>query len=176
MPYTYGDIVRNKENGAIGVVLLAANDGVSVLVHYNKYGWEITQVRCRELRINEKLAGKLVWWTMESNLEPYDENLNFKRNIYVDISPRQYYVNFNGVRACPMAGCDIGIESAKFINNKLEESGIFSEDDKFYIDYFKPVVKKWRDGPRPNKILFSTMEQAKLVAERTIKIFERNDE
>ena len=176
MPYTYGDIVRKKDNGAIGVVLLSANGSVSVLVHYNKFGWEITQDKCRELGINEKLAGKLVWWTLVNDLELYDENLNFRRDIYIDINPRQDYVNFNGVRACPMAGYDIGIESAKFINNKLEEKGIFSEDDKFYIDYFKPVVKKWRNGPRPNKILFSTMKQAKSMAEKTIKIFERNDE
>ena len=174
MPYTYGDIVRNKENGAIGVVLTP--DSSSILVHYNKFGWKISQNQCRELGLSEKLAGKFVWWTQENGLELYDENLNFRRDIHIDINPRQDYVNFNGVRAWPLIWCDIGIESAKFINNKLEEKGIFSENDKFYIDYFKPVVKKWRNGPRPNKILFSTMRQAKSVAEKTIKIFERNDE
>ena len=175
MPYTYGDIVRKKENGAIGVVLTTSPYSY-VLVHYNEFGWEISQDKCRELGLSEKLAGKLVWWTQKNDLELCDENFNFRRDIHVDINPCQDYVNFNGERACPMAWCDIGIESAKFINNKLEEKGIFSEDDKFYIDYFKPVVKKWRNGPRPNKILFSTMEQAKSVAEKTIKIFERNDE
>ena len=176
MPYTYGDIVRNKNNGAIGVVLTPSPWGGYVLVHYNKFGWEISQNKCRELGLSGELAGKLAWWTDENDLELYDENSNFRHDIHVDINPRQHYVNFNGVRACPMEWCDIGIESAKFINNKLEEKGIFSEDDKFYIDYFKPVVKKWRNGPRPNKILFSTMKQAKSVAEKTIKIFERNDE
>ena len=175
MPYTYGDIVRKKENGAIGVVLTTSSYSY-VLVHYNKFGWEISQDKCRTLGLSEKLAGKLVWWTPENDLELCDENFNLRRDIHVDINPRQGYVNFNGGRTCPMAGCDIGIESAKFINNKLEEKGIFSKDDKFYIDYFKPVVKKWRNGPRPNKILFSTMKQAKSVAEKTIKIFERNDE